>query len=168
MRAFHAVVLLGACCRLRQCLSFALLILMVLSSARAASLNTAVYVDVFCIDKCVVSDQRAISGNNALIEIVVQQVHVLGHIQRIEAALSDKLSNQPVPAKRLALQRLQGMDTRTRERMQHSARGLAKAMQFGIDRAPAIVINSQAVVYGTIDVRAAIAQYQAWQAGGAL
>ena len=38
-------------------------------------------------------------------------------------------------------------------------------MQYGIDRIPAIVFDSQAVVYGVTDLSAALAHYQAWQSG---
>jgi hypothetical protein len=43
--------------------------------------------------------------------------------------------------------------------------GLVQAMQYGIDRYPAIVFDGKAVVYGITDVRAATQRYQQWQAG---
>jgi integrating conjugative element protein (TIGR03757 family) len=45
--------------------------------------------------------------------------------------------------------------------------GLVQAMQYGIDRYPAIVFDGKAVVYGITDVRAATQRYQQWQAGEA-
>jgi integrating conjugative element protein (TIGR03757 family) len=47
--------------------------------------------------------------------------------------------------------------------MQRSSIGLAKAMQYGINRYPAIVFDGQAVVYGVTDLNAARAHYQTWR-----
>jgi integrating conjugative element protein (TIGR03757 family) len=66
----------------------------------------------------------------------------------------------------MALQRIQHLDAQIRSRMQSSAQGLAKAMQYGIDRYPAVVFDGQAVVYGVTDLQAAIGHYQTWRAGG--
>ena len=49
--------------------------------------------------------------------------------------------------------------------MQASATALAKAMQYGVDRYPAIVFDGQAVVYGVTDLKAALVHYQMWRTG---
>jgi integrating conjugative element protein (TIGR03757 family) len=41
--------------------------------------------------------------------------------------------------------------------------GLAKAMQYGIDRYPTIVFDGKYVVYGVANVREALQQYRKWQ-----
>ena len=51
--------------------------------------------------------------------------------------------------------------------VENAAKGLVQAMQYGIDRYPAIVFDGKAVVYGITDVRAATQRYQQWQAGEA-
>ncbi len=119
--------------------------------------------DVFCSDECEVSSQRTIQINNESTEISDLQIYALGHIQRIEAELSKDLSNKPDSSKRLALQRIQGMDEGTHAQMQRSAIGLSMAMQYGIDRVPAIVFDGQAVLYGVTDLQVALAYYQAWR-----
>ena len=44
-----------------------------------------------------------------------------------------------------------------------AAIGLAKAVQYGVDRYPAVVVNGTAVVYGVTDLVEAVARYQAWR-----
>ena len=49
--------------------------------------------------------------------------------------------------------------------VQNAAVGLAKAMQYGIDRYPAIVFDGKAVVYGLTDLNSALDHYRTWRAG---
>jgi integrating conjugative element protein (TIGR03757 family) len=49
--------------------------------------------------------------------------------------------------------------------MQRAAMGLAKAVQYGVDRYPAIVFDGQVVVYGITDLEAALQHYRAWLTG---
>lgn len=93
------------------------------------------------------------------------QVYKLDGIQLVEAELSRNLTADPVKSQQILLQRIQGMDEQTRMRMQRSANGIAIAMQYGIERYPAIVFDGQAIVYGLTDLQAALAQYQTWRAG---
>jgi len=92
-------------------------------------------------------------------------VYELDSIRRTEAKLSEGLSADPEQSKRVVLQRFQQLSEADRTRMQRDAMGLAKAMQYGLDRYPAIVFDSQAVVYGVTDVQAALAHYQTWRSG---
>ena len=95
-------------------------------------------------------------------EIIVYEID---GIQSVERALSLNLSVEPQQSKQIALQRIHNLDEQTRSRMQATATALARAMQYGIDRYPAIVFNGQAVVYGITDLQSAIAHYQAWRTG---
>ena len=45
----------------------------------------------------------------------------------------------------------------------NAAFGLAKAVQYGVDRYPAIVFEGRAVVYGVTDLVEALNRYEAWQ-----
>ena len=47
-----------------------------------------------------------------------------------------------------------------------AAEGLGRAVGYGLDRYPAIVIDGAAVLYGTTDVAQAITRYQAWRRAG--
>ncbi|MBW9256636.1 MAG: TIGR03757 family integrating conjugative element protein [Candidatus Thiodiazotropha sp. (ex. Lucinisca nassula)] len=93
-------------------------------------------------------------------------VYRLDGIRRTEAKLSEGLPADPEQSKRLVQQRFQQLRQKDRTRMQRAAMGLAKAMQYGVDRYPAIVFDGQAVVYGVTDVQTAITHYQAWRREG--
>ena len=85
-------------------------------------------------------------------------------IQRLDAALSERLPDDPASAKHEVLERLASLDQEALGALQKSATGLAKAMQFGVDRTPAVVFAETAVVYGVTDVSAALSRYRDWDA----
>ncbi|MEW8145898.1 MAG: TIGR03757 family integrating conjugative element protein [Candidatus Thiodiazotropha endolucinida] len=93
-------------------------------------------------------------------------VYELDGIRRTEAILSEGLPTDPEQSKQIVLQQFQQLVQEDRTRMQHTAMGLAKAMQYGVDRYPAIVFDGQAVVYGVTDVQSALAHYRAWRREG--
>jgi integrating conjugative element protein (TIGR03757 family) len=93
------------------------------------------------------------------------QVYKLDGIKHAEIELSRNLTTDPAQSKQILLQRIQDMDEQTRAHMQETAIGLARAMQYGIDRYPAIVFDGQAIIYGVIDLKTARMQYQSWLAG---
>ena len=90
-------------------------------------------------------------------------VYEIEGIQSAERDLSINLPVDPQQSKQIALQRIQSLDAQTRSRMQLAAQGLAKAMQYGLDRFPAIVFDGQAVVYGVTDLDVTLEQYRVWQ-----
>lgn len=92
-------------------------------------------------------------------------VYELDGIQRIEAKLSEGLAADPEQAKRVVLQRFQQLHEEDRAQMQRAAMGLAKAMQYGIDRYPAIVFDGEVAIYGVTDVGEALRRYQEWREG---
>ena len=96
------------------------------------------------------------------------ELHIfeLDGIQRIEAKLSKDLSADPEHARRMALRRIGQLDEAAQTRMQRAATGLAKAVQYGIDRYPAIVFNGQGVIYGLTDLDTAFQYYWVWQTRG--
>tara|TARA_E500000305_G_C3884188_1_gene171208 strand:- start:142 stop:540 length:399 start_codon:yes stop_codon:yes gene_type:complete len=94
-------------------------------------------------------------------------VYVINRINRLQQELSNDLPADPESAKTLALQRFQRMDTQLSSELENAAKGLVQAMQYGIDRYPAIVFDGQAVAYGLTDIHAATQLYQRWQAESA-
>lgn len=92
-------------------------------------------------------------------------VYRLDGIQQVEWTLSADLPGDPAAAKRIAMTRLQQIDGSARERMQHAAVGLIRAIEYGIDRYPAVVFDAEVVVYGVTDLGVALDHYQAWRAG---
>lgn len=93
------------------------------------------------------------------------QIYGLDGIQRIEAKLSQGLTADPEQSKRVVLQRFQELHDEDRVQMQRAAMGLAKAMQYGIDRYPAIVFDGDVGIYGVTDIGEALHRYQEWREG---
>ena len=103
------------------------------------------------------------TGTGSDLQGPVITVYEIDGIQSVERELSLNLPVEPQPSKQIALQRIQNLDEQTRSRMQASATALAKAMQYGIDRFPAIVFDGQAVVYGVTDLQVALAHHESWR-----
>ena len=94
------------------------------------------------------------------------QVYKLDGIQQFETQLSSNLPTDPDHSKQIALQRIQQLDEQTMAVVQNAAVGLAKAMQYGVDRYPAIVFDGESVVYGLTDLSSALDHYRTWRVGG--
>ena len=107
------------------------------------------------------SSLQIVSGNDH------KTVYLIDRIYKLQEELSIDLPADPESAKSLALQRFQRMDTQLSRELENAAKGLVQAMQYGIDRYPAIVFDGQAVVYGLTDIYAASQLYQRWQAESA-
>ena len=132
-------------------------------AGQAGSLPPLV-VEVFISDKHAIigAGTAALDSNSRQLAIVVYKINA---IQSIERDLSANLPVEPQQSKQVVLHRIQSLGEQTRSAMQSAAMGLAKAMQYGIDRYPAIVFDRQAVVYGVTDLKAALGFHQAWRAG---
>ena len=120
-------------------------------AGQAGSLPSFV-VEVFISEKHAIvgADTATLDSNSQQLAIVVYKINA---IQSIERDLSANLPVEPQQSKQVVLHRIQNLGDQTRSRMQSAAMGLAKAMQYGIDRYPAIVLDSQAVVYGVTDLK---------------
>lgn len=124
-----------------------------------------------CLVEIFTTTERSVAGQGSIRRQSACQgnelhVYELDGIRRIETELSKGLAADPVQSKRIALQRIQQLDEPIRARMKSTAEGLARAIQYGIERYPAIVFDGQTVVYGVTDLTVALAHYQAWRKGG--
>ncbi|MCG7872677.1 MAG: TIGR03757 family integrating conjugative element protein [Candidatus Thiodiazotropha lotti] len=119
-------------------------------------------IEVFTTAKEPVKSKVAISQQWGYRKMELQ-VYELDGIQRTEAQLTKGLTADPKQAKRVVVQRIQELDEHVTSAIQNAAVGLAKAMQYGIDRYPAIVFDGAVVVYGLTDLIAAADHYQTWQ-----
>ncbi len=108
---------------------------------------------------------ESVSGTNEALKNIDVQSYELDGIQRFEAQLSSNLPADPDQSKRVVLQRFQQLREEDRTWMQRAAMGLAKAMQYGIDRYPAIVFEGKTVVYGVTYIGDAVQRYRQWQEG---
>ncbi len=121
-------------------------------------------VDVFTTADSPITGEATIRRHQNYMKMELQ-VYELDGIQRIEAKLSKGLAADPKQAKRVVLQRIQQLDEQATASIQNAAVGLAKSMQYGVDRYPAIVFDGKVVVYGLADLNTALDHYLAWKAG---
>lgn len=101
-------------------------------------------------------EQQAVIG-------VAFHYYAIDGIHQLESNLSQDLPADPEVAKSLALKRIEHLSEEGMGRLQQSATGLAKALQYGINRYPAIVFDGVAVVYGVTDIHTALRHYQQWR-----
>ena len=89
--------------------------------------------------------------------------YTVDDLERFESGLSEGLPQDPEAAKTEALRRVQQLDDTRMAPAKNAAIGLAKAIQYGVDRYPAIVFDGRAVVYGVTDLVDAVERYETWQ-----
>jgi len=82
-------------------------------------------------------------------------VHYLDALELLEQHLSLNLPTDPTQAQAAVAQRMAALGPQLERRAQAGAAGLARALQLGVQRAPAIVFDGQWAVYGLTDVQAA-------------
>ena len=94
-------------------------------------------------------------------------VYYIDRIDRLQQELSKDLPAESRSRKTDSPSSLSAYGQKLSHELENAANGLVQAMQYGIDRYPAIVFDGNAVVYGITDVRAATQRYRQWQAGEA-
>jgi len=95
-------------------------------------------------------------------------VHLVDGLEQFESALSEGLPNDAEAAKAEALRRIGELNETGIAPPKNAAIGLAKAVEYGVDRYPAIVFEGRAVIYGVTDLVEALDRYDAWQREQAL
>ncbi len=110
------------------------------------------------------TSERSITGveNERLRSFNITSYSIDG-VERFESRLSEGLPADLEAAKTEGLLRIQQLDDACMAPAKNAAFGLAKAVQLGVDRYPAIVFDGQAVVYGVTDLVDAVARYEAWR-----
>ena len=150
------------------CVQFVWLVSLVLFADATFSdprgLNPPRVIEVFTSAQYPVVETGA-TGSGSQLQVLEVTVYEIDGIQSAERDLSLNLPVDTQQSKQIALQRIQSLDEKTRLKMQLAAQGLAKAMQYGVDRYPAVVFDGEAVVYGVTDLTVALAQYQVWKTG---
>ena len=89
-------------------------------------------------------------------------IYAVDGLDRFESTLSDDLPADPETAEVEALGRIQEIGDAHMAPAKNAAVGLAKAVQYGVDRYPAIVFDGRAIVYGVTDLVEALNRYEAW------
>lgn len=90
-------------------------------------------------------------------------VYALDGLEQLESALSQDLPADEEAAKAEALRRVGKLSHVRMGPAKDAAIGLVKAVQYGLDRYPAVVFNGTTVVYGVTDVGDAVDRYEAWR-----
>jgi len=93
--------------------------------------------------------------------------YAIDGIHQLESNLSQDLPDDPKVAKSLVLKRIEHLGEDAMGLLQQSATGLAKVLQYGINRYPVIVFDGAAVIYGATDIYTALRYYQQWREGQA-
>ena len=118
-----------------------------------------------------------LAGDQPLVEVFITsdlpvayqrnkvELYTIDGIKRIEQELSGGLTADSDAARHQATKRITQLDEGQKQQVQRAAIGLSKALQYGIDRYPAIVFNGEAVVYGVTDLTKALDFNEAWQQG---
>ena len=90
-------------------------------------------------------------------------VYTVDRLAAFESTLSEDLPAEADAAQAEALRRIGGLNEVRVAPVKHAALGLARAVQYGVDRYPAIVFNATAVVYGVTGLVEAVQRYDAWR-----
>ena len=134
--------------------------LVITSVAQAGDSESSPSIDVFTTAAFPLVNRSAETGR--------LHVYIIDHIQRLQITLSDNLPRHPEAAKQQVLSRISTINNLQTKHLENAGRGLAKALQYGIDRYPAIVFDGRVVVYGISDLRLALEHYQQWLESSAL
>ena len=107
-----------------------------------------------------------ISGRgSAELEAATVAVYSVEGLAALESALSENLPTDSEAAKAEALRRIGGLNDAQVAQAKDAAMGLTQAVQYGVDRTPAIVIDGAVVIYGVTDLVDAVRRYEAWREG---
>lgn len=80
------------------------------------------------------------------------RLYYLDGIAQIEATLTDGLPPNEQQARSIAEDRIRRLGVGIQNQMRQAGIGLGRALQFRLQRVPAIVFNGKYVVYGVTDV----------------
>ncbi len=92
-------------------------------------------------------------------------VYVVDAMRQHMARLSAGLPRNPAEAQQGARARLQALTAQDKEVLHAASTALVRAAEYRIAKAPAIVFDGRAVLYGISDIEQARAIYRGWKAG---
>jgi len=119
--------------------------------------------DILVIEAFTTSERPVVGAEHERLRTATITIYAVDGLERFESGLSEGLPTDPDAAKAEALRRIQHLDEVRMVRAKNAAFGLAKAVQYGVDRYPAIMFDGRAVVYGVTDLVQALDRYEAWQ-----
>lgn len=119
--------------------------------------------DALVIEVFTTSEQPVVGAEQERLRIATITTYAVDGLERFELGLSEGLPADPDAAKAEALRRIQHLDDARLVPAKNAAFGLATAVQYGVDRYPAIVFDGRAVVYGVTDLIDALGRFETWQ-----
>ncbi|MGE0486176.1 MAG: TIGR03757 family integrating conjugative element protein [Gammaproteobacteria bacterium] len=119
--------------------------------------------DALVIEVFTKSEQPVVGAEHKRVRTATITIYAVDGLERFESGLSEGLPADPDASKAEALRRIQLLDDARMAPAKNAAFGLAKAVQYGVDRHPAIVFDGRAVVYGVTDVVQALDRFEVWQ-----
>ena len=119
--------------------------------------------DALIIEVFSTSEQPVVGAEHERLRTATITTYAVDGLERFESGLSEGLPADPDAAKAEALRRIQHLDDARMAPAKNAAFGLAKAVQYGVDRYPAIVLDGRAVVFGVPDLGEALDRYETWQ-----
>ena len=119
--------------------------------------------DALIIEVFTTSEQPVVGGEHERLRTATITIYAVDGLERFESGLSEGLPAEPDAAKAEALRRIQHLDDARMAPAKNAAFGLAKAVQYGVDRYPALVFDERVVVYGVTDLVQVLDRYEAWQ-----
>jgi len=129
--------------------------------ASATAADSSLFVEVFTTaDFPVIENSASAMSQNNMIRV---EHYKIDSLHRLQEKLSEELPPESGRAKQRVLQRLGTLSPETNKAIEQAATGLAKAMQYGLDRFPAMVINGEVVMYGVTELAVAVRWYRDWQ-----
>jgi integrating conjugative element protein (TIGR03757 family) len=93
-------------------------------------------------------------------------IYYVDGISQVENFLSAGLPKDPGAAESIVKDRWGRLGREGNQRLQHAGVGLGRSVQLGVNRAPAIVFDGKAIVYGVTDVAQALEIYRRSAAAG--
>jgi integrating conjugative element protein (TIGR03757 family) len=119
--------------------------------------------DTLVIEVFTTSEQPVVGAEHERLRSAIITTYAVNGLELFESGLSEGLPADLDTAKAEALRRIQQLDDARMAPAKNAAFGLAKAVQYGVDRYPAIVFDGRAVVYGVTDLVEALDRFEAWQ-----
>jgi len=111
----------------------------------------------------ITSDQFPVSGNVVSGGSPSHQLFNLDAVDRIEQRLGKDLPADEDKALALMKRRIAAVgQNQLNQALREAYQGLILAMQYGLDRYPAVIFDQQVIVYGVTDLRQATKQYRLW------
>jgi integrating conjugative element protein (TIGR03757 family) len=138
---------------------FVVLALLLVEPSHAAKSARMTRIDVFITADQLINRFDAFVAKHPEITVRVQTHDA---IENLKDELSTGLPRDPREAKRVALSRLKQLSKNKRAELEHAATSIATALSYGVTQYPAIVLNSEFVVYGLSDPLPALQHFQRW------